>query len=79
MYEFDYKIVQPTLNFDLFDFSVEDWCDVNKLRELQAEANQHAVAKFKNFFHENNVFLKCFDCDVDDYFDYWFVIFMLLF
>ena len=57
VYVFDYKIVQPSSNFELINFSVEYWADVGKLKELQAEANQHAVAKLKNFIHENNVSL----------------------
>ena len=40
---------------NLADFSVEDWSDVSKLNELQAEANRHAIAKIKDFIHKNNV------------------------
>ena len=59
VYEFDYTIVQPSSHFDLIDFSVEHWSDVNNFKELQAEANQQAVAKFKNFIYENNVSFVC--------------------
>ena len=40
IYEFNYKIEQPSSHLSLIDFSVEDWSDINKLKELQAEANQ---------------------------------------
>ena len=55
IYDFNYKIEQPSSNLNLIDFSVEDWSDVNKLKELQAAANRHAVTKIKDFIHENNV------------------------
>ena len=55
IYEFNYKIEQPSSHLSLVDFSIEDWSDVSKLKELQAEANRHTVAKIKDFIHENNV------------------------
>ena len=55
IYKFNYKINQPSSLIKLIDFSVEDWCDISKLKELQAEANRHAIAKIKNFIHKNNV------------------------
>ena len=55
VYEFNYNVEQPSSHLNLIDFSVEDWSDVNKLKELQTEANRHAVVKIKDFIHENNV------------------------
>ena len=55
IYDFNYKIEQPSSHLNLIDFSVEDWSDVDKLKELQAAANRHAVTKIKDFIHENNV------------------------
>ena len=55
IYEFNYKIKQPPSHLNLIDYSVEDWSDVSKLKELQAEANRHAIAKIKDFIHENNI------------------------
>ena len=39
----------------MINFSVKDWSDINKLKELQAEANRHSITKLKDFIHENNV------------------------
>ena len=55
IYEFNYKINQLSSQINLIDFSVEDWCDISKLKMLQAKANRHAIAKIKDFIHENNV------------------------
>ena len=55
IYEFNYKINQPSSQINLINCSVEDWCDISTLKELQAEANRHAIEKIKDFIHENNV------------------------
>ena len=55
IYEFNFKINPPSSQINLINFLVEDWCDISKLKELQAEANRHAIAKIKDFIHENNV------------------------
>ena len=55
IYEFNYEIKQPSSHLNLVNFSIEDWSDVSKLKELQTEANRHAIAKIKDFIHENNV------------------------
>lgn len=53
--EFNYNIEQPSSYLNLIDYLVEDWSDVSKLKELQAEANRHVIAKIKHFIHENIV------------------------
>ena len=55
IYKFHYEIIEPTSHANLIDFAVEDWSDINKLKELQAEANRHAITKLKDYSHENNV------------------------
>ena len=55
IYEFNYEIKQPSSHLNLVDFSIEDWSNVSKLKELQAEATRHAIAKIKDFIHVNNV------------------------
>ena len=55
VFEFNHEIKQPSSHLNLIDFSVEDWSDVSKLKELQADANRHAIAKIKNYMHKTNV------------------------
>ena len=51
VYAFTYEIKQPTSNANLVDCSVADMSDINKLKELQAEANRQALTKLKFFIH----------------------------
>ena len=52
VYKFNFKIKEPSSNLNLINFSVEDWSDIKKLKELQAETSRHAIAKIKDFIHE---------------------------
>ena len=54
-YEFNFEIKEPSSHLNLIDFSVEEWSDINKLKELQAETSCHAITKKRDFIHENNV------------------------
>ena len=57
IYEFNYEIKNLTSHANLIDFYFENWSDIRILKELQAEANRHAITKMKDFIHENNVSL----------------------
>ena len=50
IYEFNYKIKEPTSHANLIDFAVVDWSDINELKELQAEAYRHAITTLKIIF-----------------------------
>ena len=54
-YEFNFEIKEPSFSLNLINVSIEDWSDINKLKELQAETSRPAIAKIKDFIHENNV------------------------
>ena len=50
IYEFNIKIKEPSLHFNLIDFFCKQWNDINKLKELHAESRRHAITKIKDFF-----------------------------
>ena len=55
IYEFNFEIEVPSSHLNLIDFSVEEWSDINLLKELQAATSRHAITKIKDFIHENNI------------------------
>ena len=55
IYEYYFEIKDLSSHLNLINFSVKEWSDINKLKELQAETNRHAITKIKDFIHENNV------------------------
>ena len=55
IYEFNFEINEPSSHLNLIDFSIEEWSDINKLKEWQAETSRHAIPKIKDFINENNV------------------------
>ena len=45
--KFNIKIKVPSSHLNSIDFSVEEWSDINKLKELQAETSRHAITIIK--------------------------------
>ena len=54
-YEFNYEIILPTSYANFVNCFVADLSDINKLKELMAMVNRHAITILKDFIHENNV------------------------
>ena len=57
IYEFNFEVNEQFSHLNLINYSVEEWSDINKLKELQAETSSHAITKIKNFINENVSFV----------------------
>ena len=55
IYEVNNEITEPISHANLIDILLEDWSNICKLKELQAEAYRYEITKLKIFIHENNV------------------------
>ena len=55
IYEFNFEIKEPSSHLNLINFSLEELCDSNILKELQAETSSHEITNIQDFIRENNV------------------------